>query len=149
MPSRPRHAAPGSWARSSSASYRGVMELPGMKLAPKGAPDEALDGVPGLPPDLRAFLAEHDGASGKVGNRPVVLWSAEQIAREAQSQEVSLATPGLLLFGTDGGAEGYGYLSRLRGRRYGRIPLIAAGAHEFESVGATLNDLLQALLEGR
>src|SRR3954470_16657954 len=125
------------------------MELPGMKLAPKGAPDEALDAIPGLPPDLRAFLAEHDGASGRVGNRPVVLWSAEQIAREAQSQEVSLATPGLLLFGTDGGAEGYGYLARLRERRYGRIPLIAAGAHECESMGSTRSEWLQALREGR
>lgn len=125
------------------------MDLPGMKLAPKGASKQSLDAVAGLPADLRAFLEQHDGGRGKVGNRPLILWSAEQIASEAQSQEVSLSTPGLLLFGTDGGAEGYGYLSRLRDRRYGRIPLIAAGAHEFESVGATLNDLLQALLEGR
>jgi hypothetical protein len=125
------------------------MDLPGMKLAPKGASKQSLDAVAGLPADLRAFLEQHDGGRGKVGSRPLILWSAEQIASEAQSQEVSLSTPGLLLFGTDGGAEGYGYLSRLRDRRYGRIPLIAAGAHEFESVGATLNDLLQALQEGR
>jgi SMI1/KNR4 family protein SUKH-1 len=125
------------------------MDLPGMQLAPEGATKEALDAIPGLPSDLRAFLEQHDGGRGKVGNRPLTLWSAEQIAREAQSQEVSLATKGLLLFGTDGGAEGYGYLSRLRQRRYGRIPLIAAGAHEFESVGSSLNELLQALQEGR
>ena len=120
-----------------------------MKLAPRGAPKEALDAIPGLPADLRAFLEQHDGGRGKVGKQPVVLWGAEQIAAESQSQEVSLSTPGLLLFGTDGGAEGYGYLSRLRDRRYGRIPLIAAGAHEFEELGATLNELLQALQEGR
>ncbi len=120
-----------------------------MQLAPRGASKEALDAIPGLPPDLRAFLEQHDGGRGKIGTRPLTLWSAEQIAREAQSQEVSLSTPGLLLLGTDSGAEGYGYLSRLRERRYGRIPLIAAGAHEFESLGATLSDLLQALQEGR
>jgi len=84
-----------------------------------------------------------------VGNRPLILWSADQIAREAQSQEVSLSTPGLLLFGTDGGAEAYGYLSRLRQRRYGRIPLIAAGAHEFEALADSLEALLQALSEGQ
>src|SRR4051812_47599408 len=103
------------------------MDLPGMKLAPSGATKEALDAIAGLPSDLRAFLEQHDGGRGKVGNRPLILWGADQIAREAQSQEVSLSTPGLLLFGTDGGAEGYGYLARLRQRRYGRIPLIAAG----------------------
>ena len=125
------------------------MDLPGMKLAPKGASKQSLDAIPGLPADLRAFLEQHDGGRGKVGNRPLILWGAEQIASEAQSLEVSLSTPGLLLFGTDGGAEGYGYLSRLLDQRYGRIPLIAAGAHEFEALGATLNELLQALQEGR
>jgi hypothetical protein len=125
------------------------MDLPGMQLAPQGAAREALDAIPGLPSDLRSFLESHDGGRGKVGNRPLILWSAQQIGKEAQSQEVSLSTPGLLLFGTDGGAEAYGYLSRLRQRRYGRIPLIAAGAHEFEGLADSLDDLLQALIEGR
>jgi hypothetical protein len=125
------------------------MDLPGMQLAPQGAAKETLDAIAGVPPDLRTFLEQHDGGRGKVGNRPLILWSAEQIGREAQSQEVALATPGLLLFGTDGGAEGYGYLSRLRERRYGRIPLIAAGVHEFEGIADSLQGLLQALAEGR
>jgi len=125
------------------------MDLPGMKLAPRGASKGALDIIPGLPADLRAFLEQHDGGRGKVGKQPLVLWSAEQIAAEAQSQEVSLSTPGLLLFGTDGGGEGYGYLARLRERRYGRIPLIAAGAYEFEAMADSLSGLLQALGEGR
>src|SRR2546430_11252323 len=107
------------------------MDVSGMKLSPKGAAKEALDAIPGLPADLRAFLEQHDGGRGKVGSRPLILWNAEQVASEAQSLEVSLSTPGLLLFGTDGGAEGYGYLSRLRDHRYGRIPFIAAWAHEF------------------
>jgi SMI1 / KNR4 family (SUKH-1) len=125
------------------------MDLPGMKLAPDGALKETPDAITGLPPDLRAFLEQHDGGRGKVGNRPLILWSADQIAREAQSQEVSLATPGLLLFGTDGGAEAYGYLSRLREHRYGRIPLIAAGMHEFEAVADSLEELIDSLAEGR
>jgi hypothetical protein len=125
------------------------MDLPGMQLAPKGASNEALDAIPNLPADLRAFLARHDGARGNVGNRPVVIWSAEEIARESESQEVVLAIPGLLLFGTDAGAMGYGHLGRLRARRYGRIPLIAAGAHEFEGLADTFEDLLQAIGEGR
>src|SRR2546429_6361281 len=107
------------------------MDLPGMKLAPKGAPKEALDAIAGLPADLRAFLEQHDGGRGKVGSRPLILWNAEQILHESQSQEVSLATPGVLFFGTDGGAEAYGYLAPLRERRYRRIPLIGAGVHEF------------------
>jgi hypothetical protein len=124
------------------------MDLPGMKLASGGAPAAQLDKLP-LPPDLREFLAKHDGGRGKVGHRPLVLWSAEQMARESEVQEVSLATPGLILFGTDGGAEGYGYLSRLQRGRYGRISLLAAGAHEFESLGDSLEELLRAIAAGR
>jgi len=116
-----------------------------MKLSPKGAAKEALDAIPGLPADLRAFLEQHDGGRGKVGKQPLVLWSAEQIATEAQSQEVSLSTPGLLLFGTDGGAEAYGYLARLRQRRYGRIPLIAAGVHEFEALADSFDESVEAI----
>jgi hypothetical protein len=125
------------------------MDLPGMQLAPTGAKKEALDAIPGVPRDLRAFLEQHDGGRGKVGTRPLILWSAEEIARKAQTEEVSLAIPGLLLFGTDGGAEAYGYLPRLRQRRYGRIPLIAAGVHEFEALADSLQALLDALAEGR
>ena len=127
------------------------MDLAGMQLVLEGASGKALDAIPNLPADLRAFLARHDGGRGTVGTRkrPVVLWSAEQIAHEAESQEVSLATPGLLLFGTDGGGLGYGYLGRLRERRYGRIPLIAAGVHEFEALADSLEELLQLIGDGR
>ena len=124
------------------------MDLPGMKLAPKGAPRELLAKLP-LPADVREFLAAHDGGRGKVGKRPLVLWTAEQIAAEAEDQEVSRAVPGLLLFGTDGGAEGYGYLPRLQRGRYGRISLMAAGPHEFESLGDSLQELIDALTQGR
>ena len=126
--------------------------LAGLKLSPKGATADQLDALEAqlgakLPKDLRAFLAEHDGAQGKVGGRqrPLVLWSAEQLGSEAEQQEVALAVKGLVLFGTDGGAEGYGYLPRLNKLRYGRISLLAAGAHEFEGLADTLEDLLKAL----
>ena len=97
-----------------------------LKLAGDGAAPES---VAGLPADLAAVLAERDGGAGTLGDRkrPFTLWSAAQIAREAEAQEVALAVPGLLLFGTDGGAEGYGYLPRLKSGRYGRISLLAAG----------------------
>src|SRR5437870_2909690 len=126
------------------------MDLPQMKLAPQGATEEQLDGLE-LPADVRAFLARNDGGRGTVGSRarPLGLWSAGQIAREADEQEVTRATPGLLLFGTDGGAEGYGYLPRLQRGRYGRISLMAAGAHEFESLGDSLEELIKAVAEGR
>ena len=120
--------------------------LEGLKLAPRGAPPELLEKLD-LPKDLRDVLAEHDGGRGKLGQRELVLFSAKEIADQP---EVSSSVPGLLVFGSDGGAEGYGYLPRLqRGGKYGRISLLAAGAHEFESLGDSLEELLQAVADGR
>ena len=48
---------------------------------------------------------------------------------------------------TDGGAEGYGYLPRLKKGKYGRISLLAAGAHEFEGLADSFEGLLKALAE--
>jgi hypothetical protein len=122
------------------------MELTGLELSlSKASPEE----TKGLPADLAHFLQQHDGGKGKLGARPIVLWSARQIAEENEQQEVSLAVKGLTLVGTDGGAEGYGYLARLQKQRYGRISLLAAGPHEFESLADTFEGLLQALGEGR
>ena len=122
------------------------MDLSGMNLAPQGADPKLLEGLK-LPADLRAFLEQHDGGSGTIGprKRPLVLWSVEQIRREMDEQEVTRSTPGLLLFGSDGGAEGYGYLPRLRRGTYGRISLIAAGAHEFEGLADSFDGLLEAI----
>jgi len=128
--------------------------LSGMKLAPGGATPERLDEVEKrvgvkLPKDLRALLEKRDGGRGTVGgrSRPLWLWSADEIEREADEQEVTRASPGLLLFGSDGGAEGYGYLPRLKRGRYGRISIMAAGAHEFESLGDSLEALVKTLAE--
>jgi hypothetical protein len=124
------------------------MELEGMQLSPRPARPSELDALD-LPQDLRAFLEQHDGGKGTVSGRPVELWTAKRIATEAESQDVALAIPDLLLFGSDGGAEGYGYLRRLAHKRYGRIPLLAAGAHEFEGLADTFAGFLQALRERR
>jgi hypothetical protein len=62
---------------------------------------------------------------------------------------VTRAVPGLVLFASDGGSEGYGFFPRLKRSKYGRISLLAAGAHEFEALADTLEELLRALADDR
>jgi len=130
--------------------------LADVRLAPEGAAEERLVEAEQemdckLPREVKALLAEHDGGQGTLGprKRPMELWSIDRIEAECDAQEVTRAVPGLTLFGSDGGSEGYGYLPRLQRGRYGRISLLAAGAHEFESLGDSLEELLRALAEGR
>jgi hypothetical protein len=104
-----------------------------------------------LPRDVKDFLREHDGGEGTIGprKRPIELWSIERIRGECEAQEVTRAVPGLVLFASDGGSEGYGWFPRVTRNKYGRISLLAAGAHEFESLGDSLEELLHALAEDR
>jgi hypothetical protein len=127
-----------------------------VRLSPDGVGEERIADVEGqmdckLPRDVKDFLREHDGGAGTIGprKRPIELWSIERIRGECEAQEVTRAVPGLVLFGSDGGSEGYGWLPRLSRNKYGRISLLAAGAHEFESLSDSFEELLRALFEDR
>jgi hypothetical protein len=130
--------------------------LADMRLLPEGAGEERLSAAEEemdckLPLDVKALLREHDGGEGTVGprKRPLQLWPLERIRAECQAQEVTRAVPGLVLFASDGGSEGYGWLPRVKRGKYGRISLLAAGAHEFEPLGDSLEELFRALAEDR
>ena len=130
--------------------------LADLRLAEEGASEDALAAAEEeleckLPQDVKALLREHDGGEGTLGRRkrPLQLWSLQRIRAECEAQEVTRAVPGLVLFASDGGSEGYGWLPRLKKGRYGRISLLAAGAHEFEPLGDSLEKLLRALAEDR
>ena len=130
--------------------------LADVRLAAEGASEDDLAAAEEeleckLPQDVKALLREHDGGEGTLGQRkrPLQLWSLQRIRAECEAQEVTRAVPGLVLFASDGGSEGYGWLPRLKKGRYGRISLLAAGAHEFEPLGDSLEQLLRALAEDR
>jgi len=122
--------------------------LADVRLAPTGAAAEQIARLESemdckLPADVKALLREHDGGRGTLGSRkrPFELWSIQRIADECEAQEVTRAVPGLVLFGSDGGSEGYGWLDG----KYGRVSVLAAGPHEFESLGTSLVELLRAV----
>ena len=121
-------------------------------LAPRGATEQQIERAESemdckLPADVKALLREHDGGRGTLGprKRPFELWSIERIADECEAQEVTRAVPALVLFGSDRGSEGYGWFPETRGKKYGRISLIAAGPHEFEGLGDSFRELLEAI----
>jgi hypothetical protein len=126
--------------------------LSDLRLAPAGANADQIARAEAdmdckLPEDVKAVLREYDGGRGTVGprKRPFELWSIERIADECEAQEVTRAVPGLVLFGSDGGSEGYGFYPQASGRKYGRVPLLAAGPHEFEGLADSFAGLLDAL----
>jgi hypothetical protein len=62
-----------------------------------------------LPPDFISFLKFSNGAVGMIGNNYLEICKAEDIISLNEDYSVKLYAPGLILFGTDGGGEGYGF----------------------------------------
>ncbi|WP_267127530.1 SMI1/KNR4 family protein [Xanthomonas sacchari] len=62
-----------------------------------------------IPSDYLDFLRSHDGGEGFVGNRYVILWRCRELLEFNREYEVEKYAPGVFLFGSDGGGEGYGF----------------------------------------
>ena len=62
-----------------------------------------------LPHDYLDFLRQHNGGEGFIGESYIVLWKAEEIALFNREYEVAKYAPGILMFGSNGGGDGYGF----------------------------------------
>jgi len=79
-----------------------------------------------LPDDYRKFLSIVNGAEGCIGKIEfVVLWAIEELVRSNLALNVQVYAPGLLLFGSDGGGEAYGFDMRTSPWTIVQIPFVA------------------------
>ncbi len=98
-----------------------------------------------LPADYIDFLGESNGAEGFVVPEVyVVLWSTTELVELNAGYSVPEFAPGLVLIGTDGGEEGYGFVSDSTGHRYVSVPLIGMSMETAKPMGRTLVDLLRS-----
>lgn len=79
---------------------------------------------PPLPIEYMDFVAEFDGAEGWVGDEYVSLWAVADLWRFNHGLRLDLDAPGLVLFGTNGGGEGFGFDTRGGGQRVVMVPMI-------------------------
>ncbi|WP_374577796.1 SMI1/KNR4 family protein [Phenylobacterium sp.] len=77
-----------------------------------------------LPPSYLSFLRQHNGGEGFVGDSYVVLWRAEDLVDFNREYEVAKYAPGIILFGSNGGGEGYGFDTQLAGLPIVQLPFI-------------------------
>jgi SMI1/KNR4 family protein SUKH-1 len=65
-----------------------------------------------LPADYVAFMSEANGATGFVGNSFLNLMPIEELANRRERLKSDKHTPGLLIFGSDGGGMAYAFDTR-------------------------------------
>jgi hypothetical protein len=98
-----------------------------------------------LPESYLDFLKTHNGAEGFIGDNYIILWRAEELADFNREYEVQTYAPGILLFASSGGGEGYGFDMDDTTMPIVRIPFIGMERQYAEVVASDLPDLFTQL----
>ena len=119
-----------------------------------GAMSSALDRLQAdlgsvVPDDDLEFLLESNGGEGLVGESYVTLWAAEDILRVNEMYGVREAAPGLVLFGSDGGGEGYAFDTRASNVRIVMVPFVGMSPRDAIVIADSSVHYLLCLYEGR
>lgn len=98
-----------------------------------------------IPEDYFDFLTRNNGGEGFVGDEYLIMFNAEEIVRFNQEYEVEKYAPGLLLFGSNGGGEGYAFDTTSEGCPIVKVPFIGMDHRYAKVVGQNLSDFILQL----
>ncbi|MER9891703.1 SMI1/KNR4 family protein [Mesorhizobium sp. M0119] len=100
-----------------------------------------------LPKDYIDFLKEHNGGEGFIGDNYIIFFKAEELADFNREYEVEKYAPGILLFASNGGGEGYGFDTENAAMPIVRIPFIGMDRQAAETIARDLSDLFARLAD--
>ena len=98
-----------------------------------------------LPSDYLEFLKRHNGGEGFLGDNYLILWKVEELVPFNLEYEVEKYAPGIFLFGSSGGGDGYGFDTSQEGNPVVRIPFVGMDRRYAKVVANTFTDLLSKL----
>ena len=98
-----------------------------------------------LPVDYVEFLKMGNGGEGFVGKEYLILWGIEELASMNQHYEIHKYVPRLLIFGSNGGGEAYGFDARTTSWPVVRMPFVGMEWEVAEPFGTTFNAFLEHL----
>ncbi|WP_244730825.1 SMI1/KNR4 family protein [Mesorhizobium sp. 113-3-3] len=102
-----------------------------------------------LPKDYTDFLKEHNGGEGFIGDSYIVFFKAEELVQFNIEYGVEKYAPGILLFGSNGAGEGYGFDTDDAAMSIVQIPFIGMDRRYADIVARDLADLFARLEEDR
>lgn len=102
-----------------------------------------------LPADYVAFLRRTNGGEGFVGQQYVIFWGVDELPSMNCDYEVEMYAPGLLVFGSSGGGEAYGFDTRSSQWPVVSMPFVGMEWEVAEPMGPTFDAFLERLYETR
>ncbi len=118
----------------------------------KGATDEGISagesqlGV-SLPAEYVDFLKLTNGGEGFIGGGYAQLWPIEELYSQNQKYQIREFIPGLLVFGSNGGGEAFGFDTRAQDWQIVQVPWIGEGWKDAQPLGPTFDQFLKHLFE--
>ena len=103
---------------------------------------ELVSSYSGLPTDYLDFLARSNGGEGFVGREYLILWKAEEIVTFNSDYQVAEFAPGIILFGSSGGGEGYAFDAREMKFPVVRVPFIGLDLKYAEAVAPSFSEMI-------
>jgi len=101
-----------------------------------------------LPLEYVEFLKRSNGGEGFIGKSAyVILWAVGELASLNEAYEVQKYMPELLLFGSDGGGEAFGFDTRDPQCPIVQVPFVGMSWDVAWAMGATFNEFLERLYE--
>lgn len=98
-----------------------------------------------LPQDYKDFLQKNDGGEGFISDNYVILWKAEELIEFNREYELEEYAPGIFLFGSDGGGEGYGFDMRKQSASVVMVPFIGMSLRYARPIASNFTDFLHML----
>lgn len=98
-----------------------------------------------LPPEYKAFLLEHDGGEGFIGDEYLAIWSIGNIVRFNREYEVDVYAPGLVMFGSNGGGDGFAFDARMTPWPVLRVDFVGMSLESSSRVADSFGAFLKVL----
>lgn len=102
-----------------------------------------------FPAEYVEFLKIANGGEGFIGKGAyAMLWCIQELASMNRAYEVQKNAPGLLIFGSDGGGEAYGFDTRDPHWPIVQVPFIGMDWRSAQPLGDTFASFLKHLHDG-
>lgn len=98
------------------------------------------------PESYLEFLRAHNGGEGFIGDNYIVFWKAEELVDFNREYEAETYAPGIFLFASNGGGEGYGFDTLDAAMPIVQIPFVGMDRQHAIPVATDLPDLFARLL---
>jgi hypothetical protein len=98
-----------------------------------------------LPQGYLQFLSIANGGEGFIGRSYAILWPVNELPKMNDAYEVSAYAPGLLIFGSDGGGEAYGFDVRSDAWTILKMPFVGMSWDLACTLGGSFQEFLQQL----